>query len=522
MTGQDEIRDLEDGEISRGKRLRDGSKNSLALNGHDVSSPSRNSLYGRSGSAGGRDSALSGRQSQSEYYSSKRRNKRNFSKYDDLERDSDEDNSKLPHVMERQVIERDESPNAQEEFNRRMGSSPNMYSFGRKEAGKRSDLPRYDVRNVIERKKKVKGSKNKRGRSDSKDSRSPYSKSPRNRSSGRSRSISPRGGSRNVSKPRKKKRNKKGNRGRSRSDSRSLSPRSYRSYSRSRSRSRSPASHKRRKNKKLGRKDKPRSPSPRGRRVSPIRRRGRRSVSRSPSFDDAPRGFSGSRARGRYSRSPVRGAVDISPSPKRKNRSFSSPRKSKKKSENYSGSTKKVSKSNKKKQKSFQDDTLPNSPTEIQNSAKKSKSAKKINKNEKSKKGEKGIGTKQSKKKRRDNSSLNEISVLNTHSSSVVEKEVYAAGDKIMVSVNFKSKANNTKIPVDKPPKVGGEAKSENKPTVVIDCLASPYEVIEPSPKEIIDIYSDEDEFSNQGLDSKQSINKKKKQKQQKALQVTY
>ena len=91
-----------------------------------------------------------------------------------------------------------------------------------------------------------------------------------------------------------------------------------------------------------------------------------------------------------------------------------------------------------------------------------------------------------------------------------------------MVSVNFKSKPNSTKIPVDKPPKVGGEAKSENKPTVVIDCLASPYEVIEPSPKEIIDIYTDEDEFSNQGLDSKQSINKKKKQKQQKALQVTF
>merc|ERR1711972_818899 len=134
------------------------------------------------------------------FYGSQRRKKQRISKYEnEITLDSDEDNLKLPHVMERQVIERDESPNAQEEFNRRMGSSPNMYSFGRKEAGKRNDLPRYDVRNVIERKKKVKGSKNKRGRSDSRDSRSPYSKSPRNRSSGRSRSISPRGSSRNVS-----------------------------------------------------------------------------------------------------------------------------------------------------------------------------------------------------------------------------------------------------------------------------------------------------------------------------------
>ena len=88
-----------------------------------------------------------------------------------------------------------------------------------------------------------------------------------------------------------------------------------------------------------------------------------------------------------------------------------------------------------------------------------------------------------------------------------------------MVSVNFKSKPNNSKISPEKTSKIAGEANSGNKPMVVIDCLASPYEVIEPSPKEIIDVYSDEG--SNHALDSKLNINKKKKQKQQKVLQVT-
>jgi len=83
-----------------------------------------------------------------------------------------------------------------------------------------------------------------------------------------------------------------------------------------------------------------------------------------------------------------------------------------------------------------------------------------------------------------------------------------------MVSVNFKSKPNNSKISPEKTSKIIGEANSGNKPMVVIDCLASPYEVIEPSPKEIIDVYSDEG--SNHALDSKLNINKKKKQKQQK------
>ena len=78
----------------------------------------------------------------------------------------------------------------------------------------------------------------------------------------------------------------------------------------------------------------------------------------------------------------------------------------------------------------------------------------------------------------------------------------------------------------DKSSKAVSEANPENKPMVVIDCLASPYQVIEPSPKEIIDIYSDEEECPigglNQGLEAKLNMNKKKKQKQQKTLQVDF
>lgn len=60
---------------------------------------------------------------------------------------------------------------------------------------------------------------------------------------------------------------------------------------------------------------------------------------------------------------------------------------------------------------------------------------------------------------------------------------------------------------------------------VVIDCLASPYQIIEPSPKEVIDIYSDEDDTKNGAAsqqnteNTKQTPNKKqKKLKQQKNI----
>ena len=145
-------------------------------------------------------------------------------------------------------------------------------------------------------------------------------------------------------------------------------------------------------------------------------------------------------------------------------------------------------------------------------------------------KGEKEMGSKQSKKKRRNKSNFNDLSLLNTHSSSVVEKEVYAAGDKIMVSVNFKSKSNNQGLGIastlEKDKNDLNAAGANSKPMVVIDCLTSPYQIIEPSPNEIIDLYSDEEgaivggSTSHSVETNKQaSGNKKqKKQKQQKLL----
>merc|ERR1712096_590755 len=79
----------------------------------------------------------------------------------------------------------------------------------------------------------------------------------------------------------------------------------------------------------------------------------------------------------------------------------------------------------------------------------------------------------------------------------------------------------------DKLDKVKSDSNTTNsKPMVVIDCLSSPYQVIEPSPNEIINIYSDEDDaivggLINQQLESsKQTPSKKlKKQKQQASSQ---
>ena len=545
MRDTNEFRDLEDGELmARGRRRRGNRKNLPNVTSEQhFSSPSRNSGYGGSGATGGRDSALSGRLSQVPLYGETGRNKRKSPNFNNQEAtpESDEDNLKMPHVRERQVIARDIRPDDHgDNYNQRLGShSPNMYTISRKEAEKRSDLPRYDVRNVIERKKKVKSSKRKRDRDDSRSPRSPYSKSPVNRLSprSRSRSLTPRGRKHNNSKTRRKKRNKNknSNRGRSRSRSRSFSQRSFRSFSRSLSKSRSPQMHdKRKKSNKNARNFFPRSPSPRNRKqLSPIRGRRRHSYSRSPSFEGRRRKGSGSNTRGRMSNSPIRGAVNISPPPLKgkRGRDVSSHKKAKKKETVMSkGQSKKTPKGNKKKQKNIRDDVMPNSPTlPSKSTSDKTKSGKKGRKsNVKGKNNEeKESGLKQPKKKRRTTSNFNELSI-NTHSSSVVEKEVYAAGDKIMVSVNFKSKPNT-----NAGEKVGKENYDSNatnkKPMVVIDCLASPYQVIEPSPGEIIDIYSDEDEFITGGLSSqtldvnKQTPNKKqKKQKQPKSLQVLY
>ena len=173
-----------------------------------------------------------------------------------------------------------------------------------------------------------------------------------------------------------------------------------------------------------------------------------------------------------------------------------------------------------------------NPPKSSNSTTKKTKNSKKGNKFDQKgrSKGETEVGAKQSKKKSRNQSNFSELSLLNAHSSSVVEKEVYAAGDKIMVSVNFKSKSNNQNLGIgsalEKDINDSNATAANTKPMVVIDCLSSPYQIIEPSPNEIIDIYSDEEDANmggstSQPLDTnKQASNKKqKKQKQQKASQ---
>ena len=66
MAGKEEIRDLEDGEIKRRRRRDDRNADLSGTNGHGFPSPRRNSGYSRHGSEGGRDSALSGRLSQTQ------------------------------------------------------------------------------------------------------------------------------------------------------------------------------------------------------------------------------------------------------------------------------------------------------------------------------------------------------------------------------------------------------------------------------------------------------------------------
>jgi len=65
----------------------------------------------------------------------------------------------------------------------------------------------------------------------------------------------------------------------------------------------------------------------------------------------------------------------------------------------------------------------------------------------------------------------------------VADKEVFTSGDKIMVSVNFKNSAN----------KSAAEIAATTKPSVTIDIMSSPYQVIEASPEPIVDVYSEDE-----------------------------
>jgi hypothetical protein len=95
------------------------------------------------------------------------------------------------------------------------------------------------------------------------------------------------------------------------------------------------------------------------------------------------------------------------------------------------------------------------------------------------------VSTKKTKKaaKKAKKRSSQQHDIFLSNSSSVADKEVFASGDKIMVSVNFK----NTKS-------AAVEAAAFKKPCVIIDVMSSPYQVIENSPQPIIDVLSEDDE----------------------------
>lgn len=57
-----------------------------------------------------------------------------------------------------------------------------------------------------------------------------------------------------------------------------------------------------------------------------------------------------------------------------------------------------------------------------------------------------------------------------------------------MVSVNFKNAAN----------KSAAEIAASTKPSLVIDVMSSPYQIIEPSPEPVFDIFSDDEKENNQ------------------------
>jgi hypothetical protein len=72
-------------------------------------------------------------------------------------------------------------------------------------------------------------------------------------------------------------------------------------------------------------------------------------------------------------------------------------------------------------------------------------------------------------------------------------QEVFTSGDKIMVSVNFRSNRRSPKRAKAKHSAAAAPAAATAKPVCVIDIMSSPYRVIEESPKEVVDVYSDDD-----------------------------
>ena len=346
---------------------------------------------------------------------------------------------------------------------------------------KKKELPRYDVRNVINRKraKRASGAKNKSRRSRS------SSRSSSSRSRSRSRSASPRGRKKSFRSRSRSPVRRGGFGSRSRSRSRSLrrrlgsrSPprRGFRSRSRSpvvgkrfgsRSRSpigrgggrkgRSPSSSRSRSRNRNNKRSKRRNNTSRSwsrsrsRSVSPVSPPSKRTANKQGGGGGKKKGRNKKRGRDRL-RSPS--PLEARPTSRSKGRTKSPPPSS--------------SKKNKKNKRQV-------SPVNDTNTT-----GRKVGKKNKDK------GSKKSKKSKRSSGGAtggrNEISLVNTHTSSsyVRDKEVYASGDKIMVSVNFKN--NSAK-----------EIAAAKKPSVVIDIMESPYRVIENSPEAVVDIFTDDE-----------------------------
>lgn len=109
-------------------------------------------------------------------------------------------------------------------------------------------------------------------------------------------------------------------------------------------------------------------------------------------------------------------------------------------------------------------------------------------------------GGEKSKKKRRQQqaeSSSSSFPAGGAASNVITEKEVFASGDKIMVSVNFRK---NSPPPVYNPP-TAAEIAAKTKPSAILDLTADDvdYTVIEKSPEQIIDVFSDDENDSGKG-----------------------
>ena len=80
-----------------------------------------------------------------------------------------------------------------------------------------------------------------------------------------------------------------------------------------------------------------------------------------------------------------------------------------------------------------------------------------------------------------------------------------------MVSVNFKNSAN----------KSAAEIAATKKPSLVIDIMSSPYQVIEPSPEPVIDVYSEDEKDKDKQTDKQQqTLLNKQQQKNDEILSV--